>query len=102
MLRKASYVSTHGAEAVNEMLGWLNKLEFVDWLQPALAFAVRHKNNSTAMGAYFKDLERLAYGLLLRKSGINERIERFSKLTAAIEACQDLLRENISAAALTS
>lgn len=90
MLRKASYISTHGAEAVNAMLGWLNKLEFVDWLQPALAFTVRHSNDPVSMGAFFKDLERLAYGLLLRKSGINERVERFSKLTAAVEAGEDL------------
>jgi hypothetical protein len=92
MLRKAGYVSTKGAEAVNGMLAWLNKLEFVDWLQPALAFSVRHKNNSVAMGAFFKDLERLAYGLLLMKSSPNERVERFSRLTSAIEA-----EENLSA-----
>src|SRR3546814_7591023 len=32
------------------------------------------------------DLERLAYSMLVRKAGVNERIERFSRLTAAVEA----------------
>jgi len=36
------------------------------------------------MALFFRDLERLAYGLLLRKTGINERIDRFSQVTGAI------------------
>ena len=36
------------------------------------------------MTAIFRDLERLAYGHLIRKTGINQRIERFSQLTDAI------------------
>src|SRR3546814_16296136 len=32
------------------------------------------------------DLERLAYSMLVRKAGVNERIERFPRLTAAVEA----------------
>jgi len=94
ILRKEKYVSTQGAEAVNETLSWLNRLEFVDWLPPALAFAVRHKNDANAMGAFFADLERLAYGLLVRKAGINERIERFSKLTAAVEGNENLEKDD--------
>jgi hypothetical protein len=36
------------------------------------------------MAAFFRDLERLAYALLIQKAGINDRIERFSQLTSAI------------------
>ena len=37
------------------------------------------------MASFFEDLERLAYAMLVSKAGINERIDRFSKLTVAIE-----------------
>jgi len=43
-----------------------------------------------AMLQFFADLERLAYSMLARRSGVNERIERFALLTAAIEHGQDL------------
>lgn len=40
-LRDADYASTHHAEQVNEHLRWLNRLEFKDWVPPALSFFVR-------------------------------------------------------------
>jgi hypothetical protein len=43
------------------------------------------------MAAFFRDLERLAYALLIQKSGINDRIDRFSKLTGAIIKAPELL-----------
>jgi hypothetical protein len=80
----ASYESTSHAETINEHLRWLNRLEFNDWVPPALAFVTRHRQEPEAMTAFFRDLERLAYGLLIRKTGINQRIERFSQLTDSI------------------
>jgi hypothetical protein len=41
------------------------------------------------MEAFFKDLERLAYSMLIRKSSINDRIEKFSRLTKEIESGED-------------
>ncbi len=96
----ASYESTSHAEAVNEHLRWLNRLEFNDWVPPALAFTTRHRQEPEAMAAFFRDLERLAYALLIRKAGINDRIERFSKLTAAIDKGADLA-EDLSPLQLT-
>ena len=89
-LTDAVYASTDGAEKVNEYLKWLNRLEFNDWLPPALAFAVRWRNQPGAIEAFFRDLERLAYSMLVRRSGVNERIERFSHLTKVIEENDDL------------
>jgi len=89
-LTDAAYASTERAEPVNESLRWLNRLEFNDWLPPALAFAVRWRGNPAAMETFFRDLERLAYSMLITKSGINDRIERFSKLTEEIENRADL------------
>jgi hypothetical protein len=89
-LTGASYASTERAEVVNENLKWLNRLEFNDWLPPALAFAVRWSNSPEAMETFFRDLERLAYSMLITKMGINDRIERFSRLTKEIENNDDL------------
>lgn len=89
-LTHSNFASPEGAEAVNLPLKWLNRLEFVDWLPPALAFAVRHKGDAKSMASFLSDLERLSYGMLLGKWGINDRMERFAKVTAAVEAGDDL------------
>jgi hypothetical protein len=89
-LTDANYSSQKHAEQVNEHLRWLNRLEFKDWVPPALTFFVRHRNKPDVMLSFFRDLERLAYSMLVRKCGVNERIERFSSLTNAIEKVQDL------------
>ena len=93
-LKDEVYSSTEKAEQINEYLKWLNRLAFNDWIPPALAFAVRKHNEPAAMDVFFRDLERLTYSLLITKSGINERIERFSKLTKAIEEDEDLYRSS--------
>ncbi|MFZ2987533.1 DUF4357 domain-containing protein [Ideonella sp.] len=89
-LRDADYASTRHAEQVNEYLRWLNRLEFKDWVPPGLTFFVRHQQQPEAVLAFFRDLERLGYSMLARKTGVNDRIERFSALTNAIEAGADL------------
>lgn len=89
-LVESAVASTGSADAVNASLKWLNRLEFSDWLPPALAFAVKHRQNIAAMTAFYADLERLAYWMLITKVGINERIERFSLLTGAVEKGSDL------------
>ncbi len=93
-IASSSYSSTERAEKVNEYLKWLNRLEFNDWVPPALAFSVRHRNRSELMEQFFRDLERLAYSMLITRSGINDRIERFSRLTRAVENDEDLALEN--------
>lgn len=90
-LRDADYASTRHAEQVNEHLRWLNRLEFKDWVPPALTFFVRHRQQPEVVLSFFRDLERLSYSMLARKAGVNERIERFSALTGAVEAGGDLV-----------
>lgn len=89
-LTNAEYVSSERAEVINEYLRWLNRLEFTDWLPPALAFAAKNRSKPKAMETFFKDLERLAYSMLVRKSSINDRIDAFSKLTREVENGDDL------------
>ncbi|MFZ2972351.1 MAG: DUF4357 domain-containing protein [Ferribacterium limneticum] len=86
----AAYSSQKDAEKINECLHWLNRIEFKDWLPPALVFFSKHRNDPVAMLQFFADLERLAYAMLVRRAGVNERIERFAKLTVAIQSGQEL------------
>ena len=85
-----AYTSTELAGEVNRHLKWLNRLEFSDWMPPALAYSVANRGSPASMREFFRDLERLAYALLITRAGVNERIERFSQLTRAIETNVDL------------
>jgi hypothetical protein len=87
----ADYSSQKHAESINQQLRWLNRIEFKDWLPPALAFFSRHRNEPEVMLHFFQDLERLAYSMVVRRSGVNERIDRFAALTKAIEGAVNLM-----------
>ena len=97
----SSYESTSHADVVNEHIQWLNRLAFSDWVPPSLAYLTRHRQSPALVASFFQYLERLGFGLLILKSGINERIERFSRLTREIEKGTDLMGES-SALQLTS
>lgn len=99
-LADEAYTSTEMAGEVNGYLKWLNRLEFSDWMPPALAFTVRHRNKPSSMRDFLRDLERLAYWMLLTRAGVYERIERFARLTREIETGSDLAAP-ISALQLT-
>lgn len=90
----ADYSSQKNAEPINEALDWLNRIEFKDWLPPALAYFVRYRNQPESILRFVRDMERLAYSMLVRRTGVNERIERFSSLTRSIEADEDLFAES--------
>lgn len=95
-LSNASYSATAHAETVNLHLKWLNRLEFKDWLPPALAFTVRHRQDPEAMKVFMRDMERLSYFMLVTGKGIYERIDRFAKVTVEVEAGNDLSAEDSS------
>ena len=80
-----AFSSMGDAGAVNERLRWLNRLEFSDWVPPALAFLDRHAGDAAAAGLFFGKLERLAYAMLIGRWGVNDRIERFSSVTLSVE-----------------
>lgn len=89
-----AYSSQKDAEKINECLHWLNRIEFKDWLPPALVYFKKQRNDPVAMLGFFADLERLAYSMLVRRIPVNGRIERFSALTTAIENGLDLSTDN--------
>ena len=89
-IKTASYESTAGAEGVNRMLKWLDRIDNTDWLPPAILFMARNRSDSSVLYRFFVDLERLAAFLMACRYGINDRIDRYSKLIDAIENNADL------------
>jgi Protein of unknown function DUF262/Protein of unknown function (DUF1524) len=86
----STYESASNATLVNGHLRWLNRLEFSDWVPPALEFFKINRGNSQLMADFFKGLERLAFSMLICKTGVNARIERFSRLTKNIQEKLDI------------
>ena len=84
-VRNADFEVTEYAEKINEYLSWLNRVDFKDWVPPALLYSKRFRQRPKLLAEFFKELERLTYFLLVTKVGINERIETYAALTKEIE-----------------
>lgn len=84
-VRDADFEATEHAETINEHLSWLNRVDFKDWVPPALVYFKRFRQKPAQLAAFFASLERLTYFLLVTKVGINERIETYAALTKEIE-----------------
>lgn len=85
-IRDADFTATEHAGTVNNYLTWINRIEFKDWVPPALVYCKRFRQRPDLLADFFKALERIAYFQLVTKVGINERIETYASLTKEIEA----------------
>jgi hypothetical protein len=90
VIRDANYQHTRGAEVVNTHLRWLNRIPDTDWIPPAMLYLARFRDDPARLGTFFTDLERLAAVLMLRRSNVNKRIERYGRLMEAIERGENL------------
>ena len=68
-IEDAAYESTENAEAINRYLGFLGFLDNFDWIPPAMEFFRLHGNASAELLEFLKKLDRLAYGLFIRRGG---------------------------------
>ncbi len=84
-VRDADFEATEQASTVNEHLSWLNRVDFKDWVPPALVYFKRFRQQPKLLAEFFQSLERLTYFLLVTRAGINERIETYAALTKEIE-----------------
>ena len=91
---RASYESTEDAEKFNALLRHLNRLDNFDWIPPVIAYFRHEKGHTDRLIAFTRDLERLAYGLFIRRANINERIDRYARVLSAIENSARLFEEN--------
>ena len=92
-IRTTGYESATGADAVNQMLRWLGRIDNTDWLPPAIRYLADNRSDPKALLRFFVDLERLAAFLMISRRQINERIDRYGKLIDAIDTGKDLYAE---------
>ncbi|GAB4348175.1 MAG: DUF262 domain-containing protein [Immundisolibacter sp.] len=85
-IRNANFDATEYAETINDYLSWLNRVDFKDWVPPALVYFKRFRQQPKLLASFFKALERLTYFLLVTKAYINERIDTYAALTKEIES----------------
>lgn len=79
-VRDSDFEATEHAETINDHLSWLNRVDFKDWVPPALVYFKRFRQQPSLLASFFKSLERLTYFLLVTKVGINERIDTYAAL----------------------
>jgi hypothetical protein len=89
-LKNFAYENERRAEQVNQLFWWLNRIDNSDWVPPAILYLSHNRNNPDQLEHFFTDLERLAAGLMIQRSNINERLERYSQLLTAIERQENL------------
>ena len=70
----------------SEYLKWLNMLDNSDWIPAAMLYYAKNKNDSAGLEAFFRKLERLAAYMLVCSYGVNNRIARYAKILAELEA----------------
>ena len=84
-LKEANFQATEAAEDINEQLRHLNRVDWKDWVPPALSFFKKFRNQPRLIANFLKGLERLSYYLLVTKAGINSRIDHFVAVIEEIE-----------------
>ena len=90
ILKYADYQATSDAHKINNLIRWLNRIDNSDWLPPAMLFMARKKDEPQYVLWFFERLERLAAFMHISAHNVNERIERYAKVIAALEASHDM------------
>jgi len=93
-IKTATYQSDRGAEVVNSLFRWLNQIDNFDWVPPAILYFSPNRHSPDKLKQFFTDLERLAAGLMILHSDVNDRIERYRQLLTAMEENADLYSPN--------
>jgi Protein of unknown function DUF262/Protein of unknown function (DUF1524) len=86
----ASYKASSGADEVNRLLQWLNRMDNFDWIPPAISYVRQPGVTASQLQVFLADLERLAASMLVRRVDISRRIERYGLLLQTIESGSDL------------
>ena len=94
IVSRPPFESTGDAARINDLLRHLNRLDNFDWIPPAIAYFRRWTGQTDKLLEFTRNLERLAYGLFIRRANINERISRHSQVIRAIEREDALFEES--------
>lgn len=86
-IRRCSWDGEADASAQSEverMLEWLNRLDNVDWVPPAIRI-IQTSTDVANVSPLLSLLERLAAFLLVSRANVNERIHRYARVLDAID-----------------
>ena len=83
---------TAGDNRTVACLDSLRRLDNYDWVPPAMAFFRANSADSDGCSQFIADLERLAYGLFIRRANINERVNRYAAILQSMEEGEDILQ----------
>lgn len=72
----------------------LRRLDNADWIPPAMAFFHKHQYDRDGIAKFIKDLERLAYGMFIRRADINARINRYAEVLRVIDHGNDIWKDD--------
>jgi hypothetical protein len=90
ILKTAGYQSTERADEVNDLLRWLQKIDNIDWIPPAILFLHKNKHDAAILLRFLTSLEKLAAYLFLTRQMVNTRMDRYAGVLRAIENGIDL------------
>lgn len=85
VIKSSEYSSSAGADAVNDILCWLNRIDNSDWLPVAMVYYVKKSDDAVAMNAFLRKLERLAAFMRACSWDVNHRIERYANVLKELE-----------------
>lgn len=86
IIRSESYKSQKHAEAINQRLKWLNRIDNSDWLPPTIVYLEKHHNNPQRLLPFLQAMERLAAGMMMYRARVNKRIKRYAKVLNRIDS----------------
>lgn len=89
VIKSSEYSSSSGADAVNDTLRWLNRIDNSDWLPVAMVYYVKKGDDAVAMDAFLRKLERLAAYMRACSWDVNHRIERYAAVLKELESIDD-------------
>ncbi|WP_437877946.1 DUF262 domain-containing protein [Sorangium sp. So ce513] len=87
VIHTASYPTDGDAAAINGLLTWLGRIDNVDWIPAALVIVSRWQGSPEKLEIALTALERLASVLMVGRADINDRINRYAGVLAALETC---------------
>jgi hypothetical protein len=90
LVKKQAFASTRLAAEINKLLESLSRLDNADWEAPATLYMSKMRNDPEALLRFLTDLDRLAYGLFVQRSNINERIVRYGRIVKEVQDQADL------------
>lgn len=90
VVQGARYEHTNGADQINALLRWLQRIDNHDWLAPAVLYLSRYHDAPDRLARFFSELERLAASMMLRRQYGDKRTQRYARLLRAIENGENL------------